>query len=201
MTAALALSDTLPGVTPRAAVARAPRRHRQDLRHRRERRRRARRRDARHPRRRGHADRRPVGLRQDDADLDPRPAAQADEPARSGSRASNVAGLGERDLPALRARNFGFVFQGFNLFPALTALENVAMAIQMKDPAREAIRAARRAACSSSSGSARARTTCRPICRAARSSASRSPARSAATRRSSSATSRPPRSTPRPRCR
>ena len=46
----------------------------------------------------------------------------------------NVAGLGERQLPGLRARNFGFVFQGFNLFPALTALENVAMAIQMKDP-------------------------------------------------------------------
>jgi putative ABC transport system ATP-binding protein len=48
----------------------------------------------------------------------------------------NVAGLGEKQLPALRARNFGFVFQGFNLFPALTALENVAMAIQMKDPKR-----------------------------------------------------------------
>jgi putative ABC transport system ATP-binding protein len=46
----------------------------------------------------------------------------------------NVAGLGEKALPGLRARNFGFVFQGFNLFPALTALENVAMAIQMKDP-------------------------------------------------------------------
>jgi len=49
----------------------------------------------------------------------------------------NVAGLGERDLPPLRARNFGFVFQGFNLFPALTALENVAIAIQMKDPSRK----------------------------------------------------------------
>jgi putative ABC transport system ATP-binding protein len=45
----------------------------------------------------------------------------------------DVAGLGERELPGLRARNFGFVFQGFNLFPALTAVENVAMAIQMKD--------------------------------------------------------------------
>jgi putative ABC transport system ATP-binding protein len=44
----------------------------------------------------------------------------------------NVAGFGERELPGLRARNFGFVFQGFNLFPALTALENVAMAIEMK---------------------------------------------------------------------
>jgi putative ABC transport system ATP-binding protein len=44
----------------------------------------------------------------------------------------NAANLSERDLPPLRARNFGFVFQGFNLFPALTALDNVAMAIQMK---------------------------------------------------------------------
>lgn len=49
----------------------------------------------------------------------------------------NVAGLTERDLPALRARNFGFVFQGFNLFPALTALDNVAIAIQMKGPRTE----------------------------------------------------------------
>src|SRR5512142_1025307 len=46
----------------------------------------------------------------------------------------DVARLTERELPALRARNFGFVFQGFNLFPALTALDNVAMAIQMKAP-------------------------------------------------------------------
>lgn len=49
----------------------------------------------------------------------------------------DVAGLGERELPDLRARNFGFVFQGFNLFPALTALENVAIAIAMKDPKRK----------------------------------------------------------------
>jgi putative ABC transport system ATP-binding protein len=47
----------------------------------------------------------------------------------------DVSKLTERDLPGLRARNFGFVFQGFNLFPALTAQDNVAMAIQMKDPA------------------------------------------------------------------
>jgi putative ABC transport system ATP-binding protein len=44
----------------------------------------------------------------------------------------DVAGLGERELPGLRARNFGFVFQGFNLFPALSALENVEIAIAMK---------------------------------------------------------------------
>jgi len=57
----------------------------------------------------------------------------------------NVAALGERELPALRAKHFGFVFQGFNLFPALTALENVAIAIRMKksgakDPNAEARR-------------------------------------------------------------
>ncbi|MBC7976153.1 MAG: ABC transporter ATP-binding protein, partial [Myxococcales bacterium] len=57
----------------------------------------------------------------------------------------NVAGLGERQLPGLRARNFGFVFQGFNLFPALSAIENVAIAIRMKDPrARNADAEARR---------------------------------------------------------
>jgi putative ABC transport system ATP-binding protein len=56
----------------------------------------------------------------------------------------NVVGLGERELPSLRAKHFGFVFQGFNLFPALTATENVAMAIRMKggadDPDGEARR-------------------------------------------------------------
>jgi putative ABC transport system ATP-binding protein len=52
----------------------------------------------------------------------------------------NVAGLSERELPPLRARNFGFVFQGFNLFPALTALDNVAIAIQMKDPSAKSPR-------------------------------------------------------------
>lgn len=57
----------------------------------------------------------------------------------------NVVGLGERTLPGLRARNFGFVFQGFNLFPALTALENVAIAIAMKNPrAKHGEREARR---------------------------------------------------------
>ena len=47
--------------------------------------------------------------------------------------------LAEKELPAIRAQTFGFIFQGFNLFPALTALENVALAIQMKHPgARDA---------------------------------------------------------------
>jgi putative ABC transport system ATP-binding protein len=45
-----------------------------------------------------------------------------------------VSSLPEKALPAIRAATFGFIFQGFNLFPALSALENVALAIKMKDP-------------------------------------------------------------------
>jgi len=45
-----------------------------------------------------------------------------------------VIGLPERALPDLRARTFGFIFQGFNLFPALTALENVAIAVRVRNP-------------------------------------------------------------------
>jgi putative ABC transport system ATP-binding protein len=39
----------------------------------------------------------------------------------------------ERELPPVRATTFGFIFQGFNLFPALTARENVELAIKMKN--------------------------------------------------------------------
>jgi putative ABC transport system ATP-binding protein len=38
--------------------------------------------------------------------------------------------LSDRRLTALRSRRIGFVFQGFNLLPALTALENTALAGQ-----------------------------------------------------------------------
>jgi putative ABC transport system ATP-binding protein len=44
----------------------------------------------------------------------------------------DVARLAERDLPAVRLRHFGFVFQGFNLFPALSAAENVEVALGLK---------------------------------------------------------------------
>ncbi len=40
--------------------------------------------------------------------------------------------LRERELPALRLRHIGFVFQGFNLFPTLTAAENVEVALDLK---------------------------------------------------------------------
>ena len=43
-----------------------------------------------------------------------------------------VAHLPERKLPEVRLRNFGFIFQGFNLFPALTARENVEVALKLK---------------------------------------------------------------------
>src|SRR5688500_2289298 len=37
-----------------------------------------------------------------------------------------------RRLPEVRKRSIGFVFQQFNLFPALTALENVQYALNIK---------------------------------------------------------------------
>src|SRR5262249_42023228 len=46
----------------------------------------------------------------------------------------DAAALPEKALPDIRAKMFGFIFQGFNLFPALTAMENVAIAIRVKDP-------------------------------------------------------------------
>ncbi|MBZ0089656.1 MAG: ATP-binding cassette domain-containing protein, partial [Thermoanaerobaculia bacterium] len=44
-------------------------------------------------------------------------------------------------LPAIRKRSIGFVFQQYNLFPALTALENVQYALQVKGREPRAARA------------------------------------------------------------
>jgi putative ABC transport system ATP-binding protein len=38
----------------------------------------------------------------------------------------------ERDLPAIRRERIGFVFQAFNLFPTLTAAQNVALALDLR---------------------------------------------------------------------
>lgn len=46
-----------------------------------------------------------------------------------------------RRMAELRRRHIGFVFQQFNLFPALTAQENVQYALQVKGHPREAIAA------------------------------------------------------------
>jgi putative ABC transport system ATP-binding protein len=43
-----------------------------------------------------------------------------------------VSALDERALPLVRRRYIGFVFQSFNLFPALTALENVEVTLNLK---------------------------------------------------------------------
>jgi putative ABC transport system ATP-binding protein len=55
--------------------------------------------------------------------------------ATSGSvrvQGREVVGLPERDLPAIRLQHIGFVFQGFNLFPTLTAGENVELMLDLK---------------------------------------------------------------------
>jgi putative ABC transport system ATP-binding protein len=50
-----------------------------------------------------------------------------------------VVGLKEKDLPGIRLEHIGFVFQGFNLFPTLTAGENVELMLDLKGvPTKEA---------------------------------------------------------------
>ena len=51
-------------------------------------------------------------------------------------------GLREAQLPAIRLRNFGFIFQGFNLFPALTVRENVEIALHLKGISKRQARGA-----------------------------------------------------------
>jgi putative ABC transport system ATP-binding protein len=43
-----------------------------------------------------------------------------------------VSSLSEGRLPRIRREKIGFIFQGFNLFPALTALENVEATLNLK---------------------------------------------------------------------
>jgi putative ABC transport system ATP-binding protein len=55
--------------------------------------------------------------------------------ATSGScriRGIETIGLPQRALQKIRLENIGFIFQGFNLFPALTAAENVEIALDLK---------------------------------------------------------------------
>jgi putative ABC transport system ATP-binding protein len=54
---------------------------------------------------------------------------------------TDIAALSERELPDVRARSFGFIFQDFNLLAALSARENVEVALNIAGergrPARE----------------------------------------------------------------
>jgi len=43
-----------------------------------------------------------------------------------------IHGMPESRLPKVRLKYFGFVFQGFNLFPALTARENVEVGLRLR---------------------------------------------------------------------
>lgn len=45
---------------------------------------------------------------------------------------TEITGLSERELPRVRLRHVGFVFQAFNLFPTLNAEENVEVALELK---------------------------------------------------------------------
>lgn len=60
-----------------------------------------------------------------------RPTAGSITVASKDSSGVDVATAPERDLPRLRARAFGFVFQDYALIPALTAAENVAIACNL----------------------------------------------------------------------
>jgi putative ABC transport system ATP-binding protein len=100
------------------------------------------------------------------------------------------------DRTRWRGAHIGFVFQAFNLMPALTAAENVSIPLLIRSvPQAEALRRAR---CRSGSSSATAPMRCRRNCRAASSSGWRSPARWCTSRSSWCATSPRPRWTTRP---
>jgi putative ABC transport system ATP-binding protein len=48
-----------------------------------------------------------------------------------------ITGMSKDELSRFRLKNIGFIFQGFNLFPALTAVENVEVALRMKGIRRQ----------------------------------------------------------------
>ena len=97
--------------------------------------------------------------------------------------------LDEDALARFRGRNVGIVFQSFHLIPTMTALENVAVPLELAGVADAYERARARAR----RGRARrsAAIIIRRSCRAASSSASRSPARLRPSPQFWSPTSRP----------
>jgi putative ABC transport system ATP-binding protein len=58
----------------------------------------------------------------------------------------DLAGLGQRGRAAMRRTSIGYVFQDFNLIPALTAVENVALPRELDGQGTRAARAAARVA-------------------------------------------------------
>ena len=121
-----------------------------------------------------------VRLRQvDPADPGRRPR-RPDRPARSGSRAPTSASLDNAGRARMRRTSVGYVFQDFNLIPALTAAENVALPARARRREGPASRAGSRSPRWRRSASSTSPTASPTRCRAASSSGSRSPARSSA---------------------
>jgi putative ABC transport system ATP-binding protein len=52
----------------------------------------------------------------------------------------DLTALPERELTKFRRRNIGFIYQFFNLIPTLTALENIALVLELNKLPRKAIR-------------------------------------------------------------
>ncbi|MCQ9135419.1 ABC transporter ATP-binding protein [Streptomyces hilarionis] len=75
-------------------------------------------------------------------------AAGLDRPTSGSVRigGTELTGLGERRLTLLRRERIGFVFQSFNLLPALTAEQNVALPLRLagRRPSRSRVREALR---------------------------------------------------------
>ena len=114
-----------------------------------------------------------------------------DRPTAGSIRVDGVelASLDEDALARLRLAKIGYVFQSFHLIPTLTALENVAIPLDLAGVPDAADRA--RAPSSRKSGSSCASATTPPSCRAASSSEWRWRAPSRTIRVSCSRTSRP----------
>jgi len=53
-----------------------------------------------------------------------------------GVAGTSLAGLGEDSLAIFRRRNLGILFQNFHLIPSMTALENVALALEIAEDGR-----------------------------------------------------------------
>jgi len=92
-------------------------------------------------------------------------------------------GLADHELADLRLEKIGFIFQAFNLIPALTVEENVGLFLEFAGRSKADVRRMT-AVCLAASGATPA------SCRAASNNASPSHARSSAVPRSSSRTNR-----------
>ena len=125
-------------------------------------------------------DRRRVGLGQDDAARACWPGSTVRRRARCASTATRCRRSTRTRARRCAQRLLGFVFQSFQLLPALTALENVMLPLELAG-ADDADGRARTWLARVGLAQARRRTI-RGSCRAASSSASRSRARSPASR-------------------